>query len=136
MEYTIGEFSKLTGLGIHTLRYYEKESLLTAKRTASNRRRYQTEDLAWAAFIKRLKATGMPIKEIQRYAALRAAGDITIGERMELLLQHRKNLLAQITSMQEHLQQLDEKIAFYHQQIKMIEHPAIQTDDQLNTFQK
>ena len=28
MEYSIGEFSKLTGLGIHTLRYYEQEGLI------------------------------------------------------------------------------------------------------------
>lgn len=28
MEYSIGDFSKLTGLGIHTLRYYEQEDLI------------------------------------------------------------------------------------------------------------
>jgi Predicted transcriptional regulators len=29
LEYSIGEFSRLTSLGIHTLRYYEHEGLIT-----------------------------------------------------------------------------------------------------------
>ena len=72
MDYSIGEFSKVTGLGIHTLRYYEHENLIIPLRNANNRRRYSEKDIAWIAFIKRLKATGMPIKEIKKYAALRA----------------------------------------------------------------
>ena len=68
MEYSIGEFSKLTGLGIHTLRYYEHENLIIPDRNSSNRRRYSDRDIAWIDFIKRLKDTGMPIKEIKRYA--------------------------------------------------------------------
>ena len=74
MDYSIGEFSKVTGLGIHTLRYYEHENLIIPLRNASNRRRYSEKDIAWIAFIKRLKATGMPIKEIKKYAVLRAKG--------------------------------------------------------------
>lgn len=84
MNYSIGEFSKLTGLKIHTLRYYELVSLITPERNSSNRRRYSEKDIAWIVFIKRLKDTSMPIKEIQRYAALRAAGDSTLVNRMEI----------------------------------------------------
>ncbi len=65
MEYSIGEFSEVTGLGIHTLRYYEHEGLIAPMRNSSNRRRYSDRDIAWIDFIKRLKATGMPIKEIK-----------------------------------------------------------------------
>ena len=36
-----------------------------------NRRCYSDKDLSWIEFIKRLKDTGMPIKEIQHYAELR-----------------------------------------------------------------
>ena len=32
MNYSIGEFSKLTNLSIDTLRYYEKEGLITPER--------------------------------------------------------------------------------------------------------
>ena len=118
MDYSIGEFSKVTGVGIHTLRYYEHENLIIPSRNASNRRRYSERDIAWIAFIKRLKATGMPIKEIKKYAELRAKGDVTLSERMEMLVQHRQSLNEQIRQLQEHEAMLDEKIAFYRQEIE------------------
>jgi DNA-binding transcriptional MerR regulator len=70
------------------------------------------------AFIKRLKATGMPIKELKKYAVLRAKGDVTLSERMEMLIQHRQPLNEQIRQLQEHEAKLDEKIAFYQQEIE------------------
>ena len=118
MEYSIGEFSRLTNLGIHTLRYYEHENLITPKRNSSNRRCYSDKDLAWIYFIKRLKNTGMPIKEIQRYAELRAEGDLTLNERMEMLTVHRESLNEQIKALQEHMAKLDDKIDFYRQEIE------------------
>lgn len=118
LEYTIGEFSKLTNLGIHTLRYYEQEGLLTPERNSSNRRRYSEKDLAWVMFIKRLKDTGMPIKQIQCYAKLQAAGDSTLLERMELLAAHRNALCTQIRQLQENMEKLDSKIEFYRMEIE------------------
>jgi len=118
LEYSIGEFSRLTNLGIHTLRYYEHENLITPKRNSSNRRCYSDKDLAWIEFIKRLKDTGMPIKEIQRYAELRAEGDLTLNERMEMLTVHRESLNEQIKVLQEHMAKLDDKIDFYRQEIE------------------
>ena len=118
MDYSIGEFSEVTGLGIHTLRFYEHEGLITPMRNSSNRRRYSDRDMTWIAFIKRLKATGMPIKEIKRYAALRAEGDTTLSERMEMLIQHRQSLREQIKQLQEHETKLDEKISLYQQEIE------------------
>ena len=118
MEYSIGEFSRLTNLGIHTLRYYEHENLITPKRNSSNRRCYSDKDLAWIYFIKRLKDTGMPIKEIQRYAELRAEGDLTLNERLEMLTVHRESLNEQIKVLQEHMAKLDDKIDFYRQEIE------------------
>ena len=118
MEYSIGEFSRLTNLGIHTLRYYEHEGLITPGRNSSNRRCYSDKDLAWTYFIKRLKNTGMPIKEIQRYAKLRAEGDLTLNERMEMQTVHRESLNEQIKALQEHMAKLDDKIDFYRQEIE------------------
>ena len=117
MEYSIGEFSKLTRLGIHTLRYYEHENLITPGRNSSNRRCYTDKDLAWIDFIKRLKDTGMPIKEIQHYAELRANGEATLSARMEMLISHRKALNEQINQLKEHMGKLDEKIEFYRREI-------------------
>ena len=118
MNYSIGEFSKITGLGIHTLRYYEHEGLIIPLRNSGNRRRYSEKDTAWIAFIKRLKETGMPIKEIKKYAALRAEGDDTLSERMEMLVRHRQSLNEQIGRLREHEAKLDEKIALYQREIR------------------
>jgi len=125
MEYSIGEFSKLTDLGIHTLRYYEHEGLITPKRNAAGRRCYSDKDLTWTYFIKRLKDTGMPIKEITHYAKLRADGDPTLLERMEMLVQHRQALNEQIAQLQEHRTKLDEKIDFYRKEIERVKNGKI-----------
>ena len=121
MKYSIGDFAKLTGLGIHTLRYYEHEGLIAPERNSSNRRCYSDKDLIWIEFIKRLKDTGMPIKEIRHYAKLRADGDPTLSERMEMLVQHRQTLNEQIAQLQEHKIKLDEKIEFYKKEIERVQ---------------
>lgn len=121
LEYSIGEFSRLTNVGIHTLRYYEHEKLIEPKRNFANRRRYSDEDLAWIAFIRRLKDTGMPIKKIQQYAKLRAKGSRTLAKRMKMLSVHRETLSGQIQTLQEHLARLDEKIGFYRREIQRME---------------
>lgn len=117
MEYSIGEFSKITNIGIHALRYYEKENLIIPKRKGNGRRYYSQSDISWIEFIKRLKYTGMPIKEIQKYAELRAQGDETLQARMEMLLQHRTELLGEIATMQDNLAKLDDKIDYYEKEI-------------------
>lgn len=120
MKYSIGNFSDLTGLGIHTLRYYEQENLISPERNSSNRRQYSEKDVTWVEFIKRLKDTGMPIKEIRQYAILRATGDSTLNERMEMLIQHREVLNKQIEQLQEHMGMLDDKIDYYRREINTI----------------
>ncbi|GHV27808.1 MerR family transcriptional regulator [Clostridia bacterium] len=118
MGYAIGEFSSITGISIYTLRYYEKENLIIPERKENGRRLYSDGDVAWIQFIKRLKDTGMPIKEIHIYAQLRAKGDSTLEERMDMLIQHRVLLKEKVVAMQEHLENLDNKISFYKTEIK------------------
>jgi DNA-binding transcriptional MerR regulator len=78
----IGEFAKRVGLTEYTIRYYEKAGVLqAAKRNGSGFRDFDESDLAWMEFVQRLKATGMPLEKIVRYAELRAAGDGTKAER-------------------------------------------------------
>ena len=86
MNYSIGEFSSLTNISIYTLRYYEKENLIIPSRKENGNRCYSEKDIIWIEFIKRLKDTKMPIKGIKEYAALRADGDSTMNQRMEMLI--------------------------------------------------
>ena len=117
MNYSIGEFSNLTNISIYTLRYYEKENLIIPNRKENARRCYSEKDVIWIEFIKRLKDTKMPIKEIQEYAKLRADGDSTMNERMEMLIKHRIALKEEITKSNEHLNKLNDKIDYYKTEI-------------------
>ena len=114
---TIGEIAARTQLPESTLRYYEKKMLLRVSRDQSGWRDYAESDIKWIKFIRRLKDTGMPLREIQRYSALRYAGDGTMTERLEMLLVHRQYVLEQQQKWTGYLQNLDEKIAFYRRSI-------------------
>lgn len=117
MNYSIGEFARITNLSIYTLRYYEQENLILPARKENGQRCYSENDIAWIQFIKRLKDTGMPIKEIQTYARLRAIGNPTMPQRMTMLAKHRTALQQQIARLQEHLEKLDTKIDYYQTKI-------------------
>ena len=113
----IGEFSKITGISADTLRYYEKEGIIKPMRNESDRRNYSESDVKWAEFIIRLKDTGMPIREIRRYAKLRAKGNETLYERLEMLLAHQKKLDTQIAKLLENRSRLDDKIEYYRNEL-------------------
>lgn len=117
MEYSIGEFAKLIGFTPHTLRYYEKEGLLAAARNRGGQRVYLEADRRWVEFIKRLKETGMPIKEIKSYAEFRAKGDKTLKPRLQMLQNHRRHILDEIAKWKEHLKNMDKKIEYYMKEI-------------------
>lgn len=114
---TIGEISEKTGLPESTLRYYEKKGLLRAARNGAGRRDYREGDIAWIQFLRRLKETGMPLKEIRRYSELRYAGSSTLPQRLEILQAHREYVLEQRRRWDEYLKNLDEKIRFYEQAV-------------------
>ena len=114
----IGEFSEITGISAYTLRYYEKKGLIHVKRDQAGRRNYSEDDVEWVKFIKRLKDTGMLLRDIRRYSDLRYEGDGTMKERMDLLIRHRESVLEEQKRWKEYLQNLDEKIAVYQSRIE------------------
>lgn len=114
----IGEIANKTNLPASTLRYYEKKGLLKVDRDKNGRRYYKESDIEWIKFIRRLKETGMLIKDIQHYSELRYVGLITMPERLQILQLHRNYVLEQQLKWTEYLQNLDDKIEFYQQSIK------------------
>ena len=100
---------------MHTLRYYERAGLVVTHvdRTSSGRRRYRHKDLVWINVCTRLRATGMPIKGIRRYAELVSAGHGNEKERLALMEAHRDDVLAKLDELQENLQLIDHKIDVY-----------------------
>jgi DNA-binding transcriptional MerR regulator len=110
----IGELVKRSGFSAHTIRYYERIGLLPyAERDQSGQRDYRASILTWIGFLGRLKATGMPIADMLRYAELRSRGLPTEPGRRRLLEEHRERLLARVEELRACILVLDEKIAGY-----------------------
>jgi DNA-binding transcriptional MerR regulator len=108
---TIAEVAARSGLSAHTLRYYERIGLLDpVARSQGGQRRYDADDLAWLAFVQWLRATGMPIREMRRFAELRRDGESTIGERRGMLEAHRDEVLERIAELQRDLATVTDKI--------------------------
>lgn len=118
MAYSIGEFAKILGVTASSLRYYERQGLLTPNRDENNLRRYTDDDIEWAKFLLHLKGSGMLITELKQYTKWRAIGDKTIQERLHLL-ENRKHLVQQeIQTLQQSLDILNRKIEFYNDRLR------------------
>jgi DNA-binding transcriptional MerR regulator len=115
MSLTIAEAAEQTGLTAHTLRYYERDGLMrtAVRRSASGHRAYDEADLAWITLIAKLRATGMPIRDVKQYAALVRAGAGNEAERLDLLKAHRQRVLQQLDEVRSHLGAIDYKIDLY-----------------------
>jgi DNA-binding transcriptional MerR regulator len=112
--FTIRNMADRCGMTAHTLRYYERVGLIQPVGRARNgHRRYTDYDAAWLNFLHCMRATNMPIREMQRYATLREAGDSTIEQRRQLLEEHQATIAAQINALQKAHSLLTHKIANY-----------------------
>jgi DNA-binding transcriptional MerR regulator len=112
--FTIRNMAKRCGMTAHTLRYYERVGLIQPVGRARNgHRRYTDADAAWLNFLHCMRATSMPIREMQRYAALREIGDETSEQRRKLLEDHQATIAAQIEALQKAHALLTHKIANY-----------------------
>ena len=117
--YSIQDVSNKTGLSTHTLRYYEKEGLISGvERSQGGFRQYTDEDLERLGLIRCLKNTGMSIQEIARFVHLTHEGDHTLEERVELLREHRERVLERMAEMQEHLDKVTWKLNFFTEKLK------------------
>ena len=111
---TIQDVTKATGLSAHTLRYYERIGLIhPIEREENTRRCYTVDDVGWIDFLLKLRATGMSIREMQRYAELQRQGDETLPERVEMLKSLRDRVEARIEDLNEHLKLIYYKIDIY-----------------------
>ncbi|WP_039797727.1 MerR family transcriptional regulator [Nocardia araoensis] len=112
---SIAEAARRTGVSVHTLRYYERAGLVVTPvdRAAGGWRRYRQLDLDWITICTKLRATGMPIKTIRRYAELVAAGRGNEHERLALMEAHRAEVVARIAELHENLELIDHKIDVY-----------------------
>ncbi|NRQ40577.1 MerR family transcriptional regulator [Nonomuraea sp. NN258] len=123
-ELSIGQVAERTGLSVHTLRFYEREGLLTqpVRRGTAGHRVYSEGDVDWLGVCIRLRASGMPLTDIRRYTELVRAGQGNEVDRLEVLREHRERVLAQMDELSECLKLITHKVAIYEGQLGLREH--------------
>ena len=124
--YTIRTMAARCGMTTHTLRYYERVGLIQPVGRARNgHRRYSDADEAWLNFLHCMRATNMPIREMQRYATLRERGDDSSLDRRKILEDHRATIAAQIVALEKAHALLNHKIENYRKIEERIRVPRL-----------
>jgi DNA-binding transcriptional MerR regulator len=113
---TIKEAAAASGLGIETIRFYEKAGMLPpVPRDGRGWRTFPPPLVEWLRNLARLRATGMPMAEMQRFARLvhaRATPEV-VAERLAILQAHGRRLAARRAEIAAAEAYLDHKIAVY-----------------------
>jgi DNA-binding transcriptional MerR regulator len=116
--WSISEVAEKCGLSVHTLRWYERIGLVgPVARDREGRRRFSDADLDWLTLIARLRETGMPVRDMQRYAELVRSG-AGEAERLDLLRRHREEVRRALAAQRECLKLLDSKIDTYSRRVR------------------
>ncbi|MQY04743.1 MerR family transcriptional regulator [Actinomadura macrotermitis] len=110
---TIAEVAALLDLSPHTLRYYERAGLIEVDRDANGHRSYSPEAVRRLVFVTRMRLSGMAMRDLQHYIALVDAGEETVPERLDMLLEHRDTVRRQIRELTLSLAATEYKIATY-----------------------
>lgn len=108
---TIGEVAELTGVGAHTLRYYEREGLLRVERAGGGRRRYDRGAVERIVLVSRLRVSGMSIATLKRLTGLFDRRGVADPDVQALLSEHRAALARRIAELRLALAITDYKLA-------------------------
>lgn len=109
---TIGELAKFCGVGVETIRYYQRQGILNIppleKGQGSGRvRRYGEHDIRRLQFILSAKKAGFTLREVKELLDLDAKND---RERVRCIAQNRitklDNQIAELTEARESLYRL------------------------------
>lgn len=103
----IGEVAKLSGVGIETLRFYERSGVLGRPgRTESGYRVYDEAVLQRLDFIKRSQVLGFSLDEIKRIIADKEAGKSPCHEVREIVRRRLGELDERLKEMRRHRKEL------------------------------
>jgi MerR family mercuric resistance operon transcriptional regulator len=96
----IGELSRVSGVHIETIRYYEKIKMLPApRRTAGGHRVYGPHEARILAFIRRGRELGFTLDEIRALLDLGGPGKASCGEVRAIAKRHLEDIRAKITDL-------------------------------------
>jgi DNA-binding transcriptional MerR regulator len=114
MFYSIGEVSNKLDIPASTLRYYDREGLLSnIKRSNGGIRVFSDAEIATLKVIECLKATGMQIKDIKQFLDWCNEGEKTLQKRRDMFYERRAIVEQQMEELQKTLQVIQYKCWYY-----------------------
>lgn len=109
--FAIGEVSRLSGVNIETIRYYEREGVLPSpERSGSGRRMYSQDGLARIRFVKRSRDLGFSIAETRELLDLTAQAGQTCAQVKPIAQSHRDAVDEKIRQLRSMRKALDDLI--------------------------
>jgi MerR family transcriptional regulator, redox-sensitive transcriptional activator SoxR len=64
-ELTVGQLSERSGVAVSALHFYERQHLISSRRTSGNQRRYRRDALRRVALIRVAQRVGIPLAEVR-----------------------------------------------------------------------
>lgn len=110
---TIGRLAKQAGVGVETIRFYEREGIIQRppRRPSGAFRVYALDDALKIRFVKRAQNLGFTLKEVKQLLALNAGARATCAEvkrRADTKLAEISAKIADLKKMKRSLQALSE----------------------------
>jgi MerR family transcriptional regulator, mercuric resistance operon regulatory protein len=98
-NFTIGQLSTETGVGIETIRYYEKVRLLPKPpRTQGGHRLYTNDHLKRLMFVRRSRELGFTLDEVCNLLRM-VDGGFTCGQVKTAAVEHLKDIRSKISGL-------------------------------------
>ena len=101
MQRTIGQASEDSGIGIETIRYYEKEGLIARPtRTEGNFRTYESAAIEKLSFIKNCRALDLTLGEIKELILIQQSPETPCSAVNTMIDAHINIVESRISSLQ------------------------------------
>jgi DNA-binding transcriptional MerR regulator len=123
----IGKLARLANVTVQTLRFYEREGLLSKpRRRLSGYREYPPEAVGLVRLTKRIQALGFSLKEIKAILALGSAPSATMADAASALESKVEEIDAKIAELRKLRQVLAEMVKTHRQGANVPFAPAFQ----------
>lgn len=110
---TIGKLAKIAGVGVETIRFYQRKKLLEMpSNKLSNTRYYSADAIEKIDFIKRAQSVGFSLSEIKDLLALRIASGIEcapIKEKTKFKILEIESKIAELKNILRALKKFESK---------------------------
>ncbi len=106
---TIGKLAEMAGVGVETVRFYQRKELLREPKTSGAFRTYNEEDAQRIIFIKKAQELGFTLSEVKELLELNTKSRMTCGTvktKTIAKIQEIESKIADLSRMKESLVKL------------------------------